>query len=331
MAYFSHAGQPLHTPRAAWSTACLAVVATTTLMPVAATAGPRPAAAQKPDTVPCETAEPAACGSNVPGATWFLTVGANALDMAPGGSATQRQPTAGYLADLQPALRPPVQQTGPQRIAWGLLTLDLEDNVMATYPSAPVAAADAAAVVPHLAAAATTASATTAAAPHAELPHGRMAGTASLAGLAFILASRRIVTGGLLRRLMRIPHRAGRRLNGMLIGVRRVVTVEEIDPATTVTIATLEQRGWSPEAMRALLGRPDYAVVDPQGLREPLILLSRVRVERIEQTGRYQRYLRRSEQRQEVARRQIRKWVELQEMSDPVATKDLAFAQEAAR
>lgn len=72
-------------------------------------------------------------------------------------------------------------------------------------------------------------------------------------------------------------------IDAQALGVRQIVEVEEIDLGSTLTPAAVRLRGWSPQLMTALLGRPDYAVVDPLGRNDPLILLSRKRVERIEQ------------------------------------------------
>jgi hypothetical protein len=74
------------------------------------------------------------------------------------------------------------------------------------------------------------------------------------------------------------------------MGVSRLVLVDELDHNAVMTPAAVRQRGWTPELMAQLLGRPDFAVVDPTGLNPPLILISRLRVEALEKNGKFQAF-----------------------------------------
>jgi hypothetical protein len=134
---------------------------------------------------------------------------------------------------------------------------------------------------------------------------------AAAAAVGLVLLARRSS-----RRVLRAWRNAGRKFDAMALGVRRVVTVEEIDPCETLSPTSLRRRGWSPECMEKLLGRPDYAVVDPQGLREPLILLSRSRVEMLEQDETFRRYQTKRMVQAKTADMQIDKWVALEHAAD---------------
>lgn len=219
--------------------------------------------------------------------------------------ATERAAVAS-AADLHPVPRNPRAQDQAD-IAWGLVNLDMpEDDVSVlgymiggpdTNPAAPATP------------------------PAARSnPLGRteaMLGTVRIS-LAFRYALAALVGLWAAWQARRVPRwivqamrRAGRWFDAQALGVRRLVTVEEIDPASTLSPLAVSRRGWSPEAMERLLGRPDYAVVDPQGLREPIILLCRQRVEMLEQSEEFRRYCMQQTQRMRATTRQIDKWVAL--------------------
>ena len=64
-------------------------------------------------------------------------------------------------------------------------------------------------------------------------------------------------------------------------GARRVVEWHELDVNDCLTTTTLLQQNWTPALIRKLLGRPDYAVLDLQGIREPLRFYDRNRVAQV--------------------------------------------------
>jgi hypothetical protein len=97
--------------------------------------------------------------------------------------------------------------------------------------------------------------------------------------------------------LYRLRHKAAKGLReGLLwfdakaLGVRRIVQVDELDRNAVMTPAAVRQRGWSQELMIDLLGPPDFAVLDPSGLNQPLILISRQRVEALERSDKVRAY-----------------------------------------
>lgn len=114
----------------------------------------------------------------------------------------------------------------------------------------------------------------------------------------------------------RALQRGQRWFDARMLGVRHVVTIEEIDPNSIWTPTTLHRRGWPPELMIQLLGPPDYAIVDPKGLREPLIVLCKKRVLELEASPRFRaRFLAYSERQDSQARAEagrISRWIALQ-------------------
>lgn len=105
--------------------------------------------------------------------------------------------------------------------------------------------------------------------------------------------------------------RFGRWIDARVIGVKRVVEVDEIDLTTTLTPGEIRRRGWSPEAMAALLGRPDYAVVNPLGRGMMKIRFVRQRVEQIESSGRLGAYGAEMVRRADATNAKIEKWVNM--------------------
>jgi hypothetical protein len=104
------------------------------------------------------------------------------------------------------------------------------------------------------------------------------------------------------------------RIEARAIGAREFVEVDEVDPAQTLTSQAVLARGWSPELMEQVLGRADYAVLDPQRKREPLKLYSRDRVEKAEQGKEYQVFRAAVLDEKTRSEARIRKWLELRRM-----------------
>lgn len=100
-------------------------------------------------------------------------------------------------------------------------------------------------------------------------------------------------------------------LDARALRVRRVIDIDEVDSHSMLTAASVRRRGWSPELMKAVLGSPDYAVVDPLGRNEPYILFSRRRVERAEQSEALLRYLSLQTAQTRISNVRIRKWIAL--------------------
>ncbi len=97
-------------------------------------------------------------------------------------------------------------------------------------------------------------------------------------------------------------------------GARSFVDVDQLDPQRALTIQAILQRGWSPELAKKVLGRPDYAVLDPQRKQEPLRLYDRARVEKAEKGKKFRTY--RAHVANEEARTEarIRKWLVLRQL-----------------
>ncbi len=94
------------------------------------------------------------------------------------------------------------------------------------------------------------------------------------------------------------------------LGVRRIVDVQDVDPADLLTPADVHNRGWSVELMIEVLGPPDYAIVDPIGRGPPLVFVSRRRVEALESDEALQQELLQLDDLTELT---LRKWVKLRE------------------
>ena len=109
------------------------------------------------------------------------------------------------------------------------------------------------------------------------------------------------------------------RIEARAAGARTFVEVDHLDVEQTLTIQAVLQRGWSPEMVERVLGRPDYAVLDPQRRQEPLRLYDRTRVERAEKGKRFRAYLTEVASKQASSEARIRKWIELRgaENEDP--------------
>lgn len=101
------------------------------------------------------------------------------------------------------------------------------------------------------------------------------------------------------------------RIEARAAGARTFVEVDYLDVQQTLTIQAVLQRGWSPELMERVLGRPDYAVLDPQRRQEPVRLYDRKRVERAERGKQFRAYQAEFAATQANTEARIRKWVEL--------------------
>lgn len=131
-----------------------------------------------------------------------------------------------------------------------------------------------------------------------------------------------MMVAGLL--LLRTGRREGRRPMGLVWnriearahGARVFVEVDQLDAQRTLTINAVIQRGWSPELVRQVLGRPDYAVLDPQRRQEPLRFYDRLRVERAEQGKKFKQHRARVAREQARSDARIRKWVELRRLEE---------------
>ena len=91
-------------------------------------------------------------------------------------------------------------------------------------------------------------------------------------------------------------------------GARRFVEVDDLDPQQSLSIQAVLQRGWSPELASAVLGRPDFAVLDPQDRQEPLLLYSRARVEKAENGKEFRSYRVKVANEQAQSEARLRKW-----------------------
>ena len=101
------------------------------------------------------------------------------------------------------------------------------------------------------------------------------------------------------------------RIEARAAGARAFVEVDQLDVEQTLTIQAVLQRGWSPEMVEQVLGRPDYAVLDPQRRQEPLRLYDRTRVARAEQGKRFRSFQAEMAARHAHSEARIRKWIEL--------------------
>lgn len=106
------------------------------------------------------------------------------------------------------------------------------------------------------------------------------------------------------------------RIEAFANGARTFVEVDQLNPLRSLTIQGVLQRGWSPELVRDVLGRPDYAVLDPMRKQEPLRFYDRLRVERAEQGKKFKQHRAKVAQEQARTEARIRKWVELRSMDD---------------
>lgn len=97
-------------------------------------------------------------------------------------------------------------------------------------------------------------------------------------------------------------------------GARSFVEVDHLDPQQALTIQAVLQRGWSPELANKVLGRPDYAVLDPQRRQEPLRLYDRARVEKAEQGKKFRTYCAQVANEHARTEARIRKWLALRQL-----------------
>lgn len=101
------------------------------------------------------------------------------------------------------------------------------------------------------------------------------------------------------------------RLEAFALGVRRIAYIDDLDTDLLWTPDDLHKRGWSSDAMVRLLGRPDYAILDPLGRREPLIALDRRRVEEVESSPKFRAYMESLRRQAEIAASCSEKWASL--------------------
>ena len=97
------------------------------------------------------------------------------------------------------------------------------------------------------------------------------------------------------------------------MGVRRIVDVDSVDFNDLTTPAAVRSRGWSPELMVRLLGAPDYAVVDPRNRSEPLVFISRRRVECLETTRAFLSEIETQKRQATASDSRVTEWISLQE------------------
>lgn len=72
------------------------------------------------------------------------------------------------------------------------------------------------------------------------------------------------------------------RCEALIYGARRVMEVDDVDIQTCIPVETMVRGIWSPELLlQQMFGRPDYVVLDPQGLRLPLRFYDRNRVAQV--------------------------------------------------
>jgi hypothetical protein len=100
-------------------------------------------------------------------------------------------------------------------------------------------------------------------------------------------------------------------LDAKALGVRRIVSVEEVDQDAVLSPAAVHERGWPLELMVKLLGAPDYAVVDPNGRIPPLILLSRARVEKLEKSEKFRKHYESQDRHTKASAARVSKWIAL--------------------
>ena len=152
--------------------------------------------------------------------------------------------------------------------------------------------------------------------------------TSDASTLPWIEIAAAIVVGGMLLLLVvglllvRRPHRRGEprpmgliwnRLEASFHGARMFVEVDHLDPQNALPIQAVVQRGWSPELVRDVLGRPDYAVLDPRRKQEPLRFYDRARVERAERGKKFRQHRAKVANEQARSEARLRKWVELRQ------------------
>ena len=102
-----------------------------------------------------------------------------------------------------------------------------------------------------------------------------------------------------------------RRSEALFYGARRVVEVDQIDIHTCLPVDSLVRGIWSPALVLQLLGRPDYVVLDPQGLRAPLRFYDRNRVANVQAGKTFKQHLARIEAENARTAAKIRRWVVL--------------------
>ncbi|MEJ0016918.1 MAG: hypothetical protein WDN25_10155 [Acetobacteraceae bacterium] len=102
-----------------------------------------------------------------------------------------------------------------------------------------------------------------------------------------------------------------RRCVGRIYGAQQLVDVDAIDIDSCLPADTLIRGVWSPALVRRLLGRPDYVVLDPQGLRQPLLFYDRHRVAKVQAGAQFRQHLVKIEAENARTAAKIRRWVVL--------------------
>jgi hypothetical protein len=110
------------------------------------------------------------------------------------------------------------------------------------------------------------------------------------------------------RQHLRLLYGLWRHCRARWYGVRQVARWDEIDINACLCLTTLLRQNWSPALIRQLLGRPDYAVLDLQGIRPPLLLYSRDRVAQAVSGSRFRQHLASLSGRSAKAGSRLRRW-----------------------
>lgn len=132
---------------------------------------------------------------------------------------------------------------------------------------------------------------------------------------------------------LRLPRGLWRLCRARWYGARQLVRWDEIDVNTCLCLTTLLRQDWSPALVRQILGRPDYAILDLQGIRPPLRLYTRERVAQALSTSQFKRHVATLDAQDARAAGRLRRWsVQYQlEMALPVnATTQVSVARQGA-
>ncbi len=101
-----------------------------------------------------------------------------------------------------------------------------------------------------------------------------------------------------------------RRFEARFRGARQLVEADEINLHTMLMASDLLRRGWQPELIKQRLGRPDFAVLDPQRMRDPLRFYNMMRLQQAERSVRFRRDQEKIETESARASDKIRRWIE---------------------
>jgi hypothetical protein len=111
-------------------------------------------------------------------------------------------------------------------------------------------------------------------------------------------------------------------------GARQVVEWDEIDVKNCVCLTTLFRQGWSPALVRRLLGRPDYAILDLQGIRSPLRLYTCDRITEVLSSDGFKQHMAKLNVRNPRAAGRLRRWSVQHQLEVAAATADLSVARQ---